>query len=1786
MFGSEDVSQTETDGPKEKQTRTHQSNTPSQSVSSVLPENDLPIRASGQKMLHGILPHHTFRQAAAVNPAARPALDAPLTYLEAFGAEITTATSAQQHETRIYQPGYTPGEIRSNIKLILRTISPQQHMLDFPSRDIPPKHMDPRTHMVLHALHAERERLASAMTACIQGIADSEAPAYPSRDMETEYSQLDKAHNDANRSMYQVYSDGPFIIHDNNFQTYCKPHLRNLPESTAFELQEIRNKMGIQDDPLPAPTVPQFRTPLDKPSRHIPLQPRAQWMRDTPPFMTDEEADDTYNKACDGLFGAQRPSLHEQRLPVGRDHTASDSPMDIRHLNSSRGTSSAREVSAAVRQRVHEQQHQESSSSTDPVQPARRPSTRAQPPKRIRYDPQAMGQGPKDVSGFSTTNPILGKTQHLVVDTGASHVLFRQEDSHCLSHVQFSPPCSSPFAILSAANGAALNAIGRGMFTVGTVTIVAFIFRDTDLIHNLMGIAPFADLGCTATFTAKRFTLTHLGNDPILIGTRHTSNLWRIPIPRQNSKLVPDYGANQVTLLHQTAIPEAEHIRFVHASLGHPTPTTFLTAVARGFINDVTQFPRLTTKNVRRHMPNSEASARGHLRKTPTAQPHAGSDAVSALHRYHKAEVIKELKRKHLSNNLGSLYPPFNPTTVTKSTTLHLDYTGAWPERGSMGTSHLEISTWGSYIHITPLTGLKGAQTAESLTKTLSFFREKGVVIDSLRVDNQSSPEFRAAAKSVQIISDLVSANQKEPNRAERAIQTAKHHILASRAGFHRDCSTTLLDRCLPQIEITLNTLHPYEYDPRISAYHGLYGRKYDFMRHPIAPIGSKVLTWDPPDKRGSWADHGTAGIYVGPALHHFRAFRIWIPQTSALRISATVWWFFATCLPDENILKLQDQNVSFPPTRDRPHPQTNGSDLLGRFFLEPELGVCCITRLGPVTRKQMPSRAQLHALSNGTKAIAIGNHHTLYYQCVKSREEFFSSVDEIVQWIATGPILQPPATNTRPSLHTTTPSYEPEQDNPTSLHDPLRVLTQAPQDHPPLPDRRHDETISAPPSEVTPKQITPEAISQPQTTGEAERPVRLNIESRRTSTRKRVPRDLLRPTHHGKAYAVKEHDKLRRKQRVPITLTYPEKQRVSQLEHRCGLYSMALDPNAVAYRRIFHRYQTNVLDKRDRRIGLHPELVPKRQKTNVFSANGVYDTPMPKPDLPPVFLKRPLNLNEDGSSITYRKSHEGPHSAYWQQADAEEIERLFTSGTLRPLFFKDIPAGKRATYVNPVCSERLRDTGAVKFRTRATIGGDQINYPFNTTAVTANLECIKILLNAMISDDINLATMDLEDFYLGTPLPHPEYIRIPARFIPAKVMDFYKLKEYMHHDALYCAVLKTHYGLPQAGALSQERLFHHLEKHGYRQLCHSQALFRNHDGSIRFALVVDDFAVIWKKKTSIDHFIATLRKLYTVKIDWEGSKYLGMTISINRPDRYVTISMPGYIEKLLRKVRPNGIKGASTPGIYIPPNYKSPKAQTATIDLSPLATAEQQHELQVVVGTLLYYARTVDPSILTAIHELGSVQSKPTIQDMRKVDRVLQYVSTHQNGATRFYASTMQHQVQSDASFLCRPKARSVLGGYHYLGFLNRLNGPIYCTSKIISCVVASVAEAELGAAFQNAQRAAEFRNTLHELGYPQQPTTIMIDNTVAEGLAADTINAKRSKSMDVRFFWLRDRIKKGQFAAKHLAGRWNIADFFTKSLPREKFSQFAPYVVINLDKEPLSKKRKITTITLVKKP
>ena len=86
------------------------------------------------------------------------------------------------------------------------------------------------------------------------------------------------------------------------------------------------------------------------------------------------------------------------------------------------------------------------------------------------------------------------------------------------------------------------------------------------------------------------------------------------------------------------------------------------------------------------------------------------------------------------------------------------------------------------------------------------------------------------------------------------------------------------------------------------------------------------------------------------------------------------------------------------------------------------------------------------------------------------------------------------------------------------------------------------------------------------------------------------------------------------------------------------------------------------------------------------------------------------------------------------------------------------------------------------------------------------------------------------------------------------------------------------------------------------------------------------------------------------------------------------------------------------------------------------------------------------------------------------------------------------------------------------------QLNGNIHITCAILKLVAAAAAEAELGALFLNAQEAKIIRLTLLELGHPQPPTPIHVDNTTAVGIVNNTIKRQRSKAMEMRYLWLLD--------------------------------------------------------------
>jgi hypothetical protein len=89
------------------------------------------------------------------------------------------------------------------------------------------------------------------------------------------------------------------------------------------------------------------------------------------------------------------------------------------------------------------------------------------------------------------------------------------------------------------------------------------------------------------------------------------------------------------------------------------------------------------------------------------------------------------------------------------------------------------------------------------------------------------------------------------------------------------------------------------------------------------------------------------------------------------------------------------------------------------------------------------------------------------------------------------------------------------------------------------------------------------------------------------------------------------------------------------------------------------------------------------------------------------------------------------------------------------------------------------------------------------------------------------------------------------------------------------------------------------------------------------------------------------------------------------------------------------------------------------------------------------------------------------------------------------------------------------------------------------------SAAEAECGGLYMNAKEAVPMRITLEGLNHPQPATPMRTDNSTADGIMNKTVKQKQSKSMDMRFYWLQDRVEQGQFKKFWAPGKINLADY-----------------------------------------
>jgi len=335
------------------------------------------------------------------------------------------------------------------------------------------------------------------------------------------------------------------------------------------------------------------------------------------------------------------------------------------------------------------------------------------------------------------------------------------------------------------------------------------------------------------------------------------------------------------------------------------------------------------------------------------------------------------------------------------------------------------------------------------------------------------------------------------------------------------------------------------------------------------------------------------------------------------------------------------------------------------------------------------------------------------------------------------------------------------------------------------------------------------------------------------------------------------------------------------------------------------------------------------------------------------------------GKPLKYSNLKNTDDKDEWEEAEHTEWIRL-TKKTETARFMKKHEARGdcKPSYYNPQPEMKMKDAKLIH-RIRGTYGvhkGDI--YPDDLAAYIADLTTTKLILNKVVSTPgARFMTLDITDFYLGTPLKYKRYLKVHKKMIPSKTRTELQIadNDFDINGYIYVEITKGMYGLPEAGILAQQRLYKHLIEHQFELAENTSGLLKHKTRNLTFSLVVDDFGVCYTDQADVQYLIETLQKLYQITIDWTGTKYLKMTIDHNIIDQTITLSMPGYIEKALHRFGINDkTKTVNTPGPHTKPTYGK-QTQENYIDQSPKLSAEHQKFIEQVVGVMLYYARAID---------------------------------------------------------------------------------------------------------------------------------------------------------------------------------------------------------------------------------
>ncbi|GJU66891.1 retrovirus-related pol polyprotein from transposon TNT 1-94 [Tanacetum coccineum] len=385
------------------------------------------------------------------------------------------------------------------------------------------------------------------------------------------------------------------------------------------------------------------------------------------------------------------------------------------------------------------------------------------------------------------------------------------------------------------------------------------------------------------------------------------------------------------------------------------------------------------------------------------------------------------------------------------------------------------------------------------------------------------------------------------------------------------------------------------------------------------------------------------------------------------------------------------------------------------------------------------------------------------------------------------------------------------------------------------------------------------------------------------------------------------------------------------------------------------------------------------------------------------------------------------------------------------------------------------------------------------------------------------------ETAFLNGEIKEEVYVSQPEGFVdldnPSHV---YKLK-------------KALYGLKQAPHTWYDMLSSFLTSKHFSKGALDPTLFTKKAGNdlLLVQIYVDDIIFTSTNTALYNKFANLMTTKFKMSMMGQMSFFLGLQIS--QSPIGIFLNQSKYASEIIKKY-----------GLLTSDSVDTPMVEKNKLDEDLHGTPVDATLYHGMIGSLMYLTSS-RPDLIYAVCLCTRYQAKTTKKHLNADKRIFRYINGTINMGLWYLKDTgMSLTAYSDADHAgCQDTRRSTSGSAQFLG--DKL---VSWSSKKQKSTAISSTKAEYIALFGCCAQILWMRSQLTDYGFTFNKIPLYCDNKSAIALCCNNVQYSRAKHIDVRYHFIKELVENGIVEQCFIRTKYQLADIFTKSLPRERFN------------------------------